>query len=61
MRRTYCQHRLQMLERLSDQAHFAIPSVFVIVDGQVKIEVVTVAPHLELVAEHDFARVARAR
>ena len=48
-----------MLEGLGDQAHFAIPGVVGVVDGQVQVEVLAMTPHLELVAEHDLGGVLR--
>ena len=50
---------LKMLEGLGGQAHFAIPGVVGVVDGQVQVEVLAMTPHLELVAEHDLGGVLR--
>ena len=43
---------LQVLERLGDQPHLAVPRVVRMVDRQIQVEVAAVPPHLELVAEH---------
>ncbi len=40
---------LQVLERLGDQPHFPIPRIVGMIHGQVQLEVLAVAPHLELV------------
>lgn len=51
---------LQMLERSGNQTDLAIPSVIRVIDRKIKVEVLAVTPHLELVAEHDLARILRA-
>ena len=50
---------LQMLERLCDQADLAVPRVVGMIHRQVQVEVLAMAPHLELLAEHHLGGVLR--
>ena len=49
---------LEILEGLGDQADVALPIGMGLVDREVEIEIGSMAPHLELLAEHDLFRAA---
>ena len=49
---------LEILEGLGDQADVTLPIGMGLVDREVEIEIGSVTPHLELLAEHDLFRAA---